>query len=152
MEIGPRYAALALFAKRIESRSAISPEERAALLALPGTAHSVSAHHDFVRLGEELHHACLVTEGVVARFGQLEDGSRQIVGLHIPGDMVDLYSVMLPRAPGCACDATPRSSSTPPPGAPAVRVAGLRRRSRRSTTRKRCRASPIPRTKRPSET
>ena len=96
MEIGPRSAALALFAKRLESRSAISAEERAAVLTLPGTPQTIGSHQDFVRLGEELHHACLIIEGVVARFAQLEDGSRQIIGLHIPGDMVDLYSLMLP--------------------------------------------------------
>lgn len=99
MEIGPRPAALALFAQRLEARSEISDEERTALLALPGTPQKVSAHHEFVRLGEELTHACLVTDGVVARFAQLDDGSRQIIGFHIPGDMVDLYSLMLPRAP-----------------------------------------------------
>ena len=99
MEIGPRPAGLDLFVRRLESRSVISAEERAAVMALPGTPRTVAQHLDFVRLGEELHHACLVTEGVVARFAQLEDGSRQIIGLHIPGDMVDLYSLMLPRAP-----------------------------------------------------
>ena len=98
MEIGPRYEALTLFVQRIAARSPISDTERALMLALPGTPQNVGARRDFVRLGEELHHACLVTRGIVARFAQLDDGSRQIIGFHIPGDMVDLYSLMLPRA------------------------------------------------------
>ena len=99
MEVGPRPAALALFARRIESRSVISAADREALLALPGKSQSVSAHQDFVRLGESVNHSCLVVDGIVARFAQLDDGSRQIVDFHIPGDMVDLHSLMLPRAP-----------------------------------------------------
>lgn len=99
MEIGPRRDALASFVRRIEARSVINDEERLALLELPGTPQVIGAHREFVRLGEEMQHACLVTEGIVARFAQLDDGSRQTIGFHIPGDMVDLYSMMLPRAP-----------------------------------------------------
>ncbi|MCC2976587.1 Crp/Fnr family transcriptional regulator [Sphingomonas sp. PL-96] len=99
MEIGPRQAALRLFLLRLEVRSQISASEREAVLSLSGQPQKVVAHHDFVRLGDELEDACLVVDGLVARFAQLEDGSRQIVSLHVPGDMVDLYSLMLPRAP-----------------------------------------------------
>ena len=99
MEIGPRVGALDLFVRRIEARSEISTDERAALLALPGLPQRIDAHRDFVRLGESISHACLVTQGIVARFAQLDDGSRQIIGFYIPGDLVDLYSLMLPRAP-----------------------------------------------------
>ncbi len=99
MEIGPRFAALELFVRRLEARSSISPAERDAVLALKGHPQNVDAHRDFVRLGEELQESCLIVDGLVARFAQLEDGSRQIISLHVAGDMVDLYSLMLPRAP-----------------------------------------------------
>ena len=95
MEIWPRLAALRLFAERIVLTNA----ERDQLLALPGHPQSARAHEDFVRLGEEMTSSCLVAQGIVGRFVQLEDGSRQIVSLHIPGDMADLFSLMLPRAP-----------------------------------------------------
>ncbi len=99
MEIGPRLEALNLFLRRLEARSTISAAERDAVLALNGQPQKVDAHRDFVRLGEEVQESCLIVEGLVARFAQLEDGSRQIISLHVPGDMVDLYSLMLPRAP-----------------------------------------------------
>lgn len=99
MGIVSQTGALKLFLKRLEFRSVITDAERAALLDLSGTPQHVEAHRDFVRLGEEVHHSCLVTQGMVARFAQLDDGSRQAIGFHIPGDMVDLYSLMLPRAP-----------------------------------------------------
>lgn len=97
MEIGPRSAALALFAQRLTARSPLGEAERAALLALPGTPQSIAARRDFTRMGEEQQHVCLVTHGIVARFAQLSDGNRQIIGFYLPGDMADLYSLMLPR-------------------------------------------------------
>lgn len=99
MEAGRRSEALGLFVQRIAARSVIDETERDALRSLPGMPRAVGARRDFVRLGEELDHSCLVSEGIVARFAQLDDGSRQITGFHIPGDMADLYSLMLPRAP-----------------------------------------------------
>ena len=99
MEIGPRLAGLRLLVQRIEARSTISADERAALLGLPATVEVAEAHRDFVRLGENVEHACLIVTGIVARFAQLEDGSRQTIGFYLPGDMIDLYSLMLPRAP-----------------------------------------------------
>ncbi|MCC2978810.1 Crp/Fnr family transcriptional regulator [Sphingomonas sp. IC4-52] len=88
-----------MFLQRLEARSEISAQEREAVLSLNGQPQKVAAHRDFVRLGEELEDSCLIVDGLVARFSQLEDGSRQIVSLHVPGDMVDLYSLMLPKAP-----------------------------------------------------
>lgn len=99
MELGPRQKALELFVGRLEARSVLSVLEREAVLALRGQPETVAAHRDFVRLGDELRDSCLIVSGLVARFAQLEDGSRQIISLHMPGDMVDLYSLMLPRAP-----------------------------------------------------
>lgn len=99
MEIGPRLDALKLFLARLEARSSLNEKEREAVLSLDGEPERWGAHRDFVRLGEETQHCCLVVEGLVARFAQLEDGSRQIVSLHVPGDMVDLYSLLLPNAP-----------------------------------------------------
>ena len=37
-----------------------------------------------------------MVEGLVGRFGQTAAGERQIVALHIPGDMADLHSVVTP--------------------------------------------------------
>lgn len=99
MEIGPRPHALSLFVERLTLRSGLGNEEVEALLALPASPRSVPAHRDFVRLGEDVEHACLIVEGLVGRFAQLQDGRRQTVALHIPGDMPDLYSLMLPKAP-----------------------------------------------------
>ncbi len=90
---------LQLLLKRLTARSVLGAEERAAVLGLPAFARQVSANREIVRLGERVDHSCLVGDGFVGRFGQTEDGKRQLTSLHIPGDLADLYSLMIPSAP-----------------------------------------------------
>lgn len=89
--------ALSRFLSRLTRRSVLDGDEIAALLALPCVEQQVRANQDIVRLGELVDHACLVVEGLVGRFGQAASGERQIIALHIPGDMADLHSVVGPR-------------------------------------------------------
>ena len=91
-------SALSLFIDRLETRSSLSAEERDAILSLRGAAAQVGTNRDFVGLGEQVDHACLVVDGLVGRFSQTLDGHRQITALYIPGDMPDLHSVVLPQA------------------------------------------------------
>jgi CRP-like cAMP-binding protein len=91
-------SALRLFVDRLTSRSVLTDDEVSALLGLNGRIAEVAAHVDFVRLGEQVDHSCLVVDGLVGRFGQNKDGRRQITCLHIPGDMADLPSVVSPKS------------------------------------------------------
>lgn len=91
-------SAFRLFLHRLTAHSRLSGEEQQVILDLPGTAFQVATNRDFVRLGERVDHACLVVEGLIGRFGQNREGSRQITALHIPGDMADLHSVVFPSA------------------------------------------------------
>lgn len=92
------HHALSLWLDRLLLRSTLDEAERQAILALPGTLEPVRANRDFVRLGERVDSACLIAAGLAGRFGQTRDGERQMTALHIPGDMADLHSVMLPKA------------------------------------------------------
>ena len=94
-----RISALRALLLRLSAHSSLSADEEGEILALPATTSLLKAHTDFVRAGEKLDHSCLVEEGLVARFDQLDDGRRQIISLHIPGDLVDLQSLLLPSAP-----------------------------------------------------
>ena len=94
-----RIDALRLLLRRLTLRSHLGNDEKQAVLDLPAEALAVKAQVDFVQAGERLDASCLVEEGLVARFEQLEDGRRQIISLHVPGDLVDLHSLLLPRAP-----------------------------------------------------
>ena len=89
---------LQLFVNRLASRSILTGEEESALLGLNGRAKEVAAHRDFVGLGEQVDHSCLVVDGLIGRFGQNGYGERQITCLYIPGDMADLPSVVNPKS------------------------------------------------------
>lgn len=89
-------SALELFLNRLTSHSPLNEEERAKILALPTSPFELAQHADIARTGEMLDCVCLVAEGLIGRFGQREDGGRQFVSVHVPGEMVNLSSLMLP--------------------------------------------------------
>lgn len=86
------------FLDRLTKRSSLTVEEREAVLALPGYAVQVQSNRDFVSLGDQLDHSCLIVAGYVGRFDQNAAGVRQITAVHLPGDMADLHSVVQPEA------------------------------------------------------
>lgn len=92
-----RDGALAQYLDRLALRSPLTDEERAALLALAPVSTLADVQGDFVRLGERVTHACLIVDGLAARFAQIRNGARSTVALHIPGDMADLHSVVAPH-------------------------------------------------------
>ena len=96
MEFAAR--ALEKFVAKASRRSSLNEAQRRLLLDLPFHVLEVGTNRDFVRLGEKVSHACLVASGLTGRFGQTRDGARQIAALHIPGDMADLHSVVVPEA------------------------------------------------------
>jgi len=79
-------------------RSRLDDAEQHAILQLPIHTIHVRANADFVRLDESVDHVSVVAEGIVGRFDQTAEGTRQITALHLPGDAADLHSVALPRA------------------------------------------------------
>lgn len=89
---------LTAFLRRLSSHSQLSEREQAAILSLRYEAEEVASHRDIVLPGQLVDKACYVVDGLVGRFDQMRDGRRQITALHLPGDMCDLHSVVLPRA------------------------------------------------------
>lgn len=88
--------ALALWLRRLELRSFLTEADRQTVMTFAGRLDEYKSSRDVVRLGERTHHASLVVSGVVARFGQVHDGSRQFTAFFIPGDMADLHSAVMP--------------------------------------------------------
>lgn len=89
-------ARLQQFLNRLTARSVLSEEERQAILNLPTRAGQVEANRDFVGIGERVDHCCLIVDGLMGRFGETLEGSRQITAIHVPGDVADLHSVVRP--------------------------------------------------------
>jgi CRP-like cAMP-binding protein len=91
------HPAFDLFVRKLSQRSILTEEERQAILSLNGREVEIEPHRDIVGPGQVTDTSCFVVSGLAARFGQLRDGRRQITAIHIPGDMCDLYSLMLPK-------------------------------------------------------
>ncbi|WP_260596626.1 Crp/Fnr family transcriptional regulator [Sphingomonas endolithica] len=82
------------------TRSVLTEEEEQAILALPTQEVVLRSRQDYLHIGQKTSYACLVIEGMIGRFGQTSDGTRQITAFHVPGDMADLLSIVRPLGIG----------------------------------------------------
>jgi CRP-like cAMP-binding protein len=94
----PARSDLKPFVAQLLAHSRLTQGEQQAILDLPFRVLHVPRNRDFVKLGEQVDHSCFILQGLVARFEQSDEGLRQITAFHIPGDMADLHSVVLPCA------------------------------------------------------
>ena len=76
----------------------LSPEDEAALLKLPHTLKRVEAHNYLVREFDRTEHACVLLAGFAIRHKIVAGGQRQIIAIHMKGEMVDLHNSLLGRA------------------------------------------------------
>lgn len=86
---------LATFLRKLEARDVLSDEERATLIACAGDEVLFPAGTDLVREGARPDTSMLVIDGFTSRYRDAPDGSRQIMAIHVPGDFVDLHSLLL---------------------------------------------------------
>jgi CRP-like cAMP-binding protein len=87
---------LSLLIRKLETIITVSDVERRAIERLPVTRRQLSAHQDIVRDGDHPKQCCLLLEGWAFRYKLLDEGKRQILSVHIPGDIPDLQSLHLP--------------------------------------------------------
>ncbi|HEV2518086.1 MAG TPA: hypothetical protein VGV07_22740 [Devosia sp.] len=83
------------FFTMVSARDTLSAAEQATILAAAGETRSYAAGEDIVDEGDRPLSSTLVTKGMTGRYSTVEDGGRQITGLHIAGDFVDLHSFPL---------------------------------------------------------
>ncbi len=86
------YAALI---RRLRTYVEISPEDIAIIRELPIAVRDYEAGQAVVRDGSRPEESCLIVEGFCARSKTLADGKRQILSIHIPGEIPDLMSLFL---------------------------------------------------------
>ena len=84
--------------RKLEYRGKFSAEDRAALLALPHTVKRFEVHHFIVRERDEATHCCAMVSGFSIRHKIVGGGLRQIVAIHMKGEMVDLQNSLLGEA------------------------------------------------------
>lgn len=92
-----KHSALRPFVERLQSRCPLAPEERQALFDLRFSKTQINANRDFKRELQSVDCSTFVLNGMVGSFKQDRRGHRQVVSVHICGDMVDLHSVPVPQ-------------------------------------------------------
>lgn len=83
------------FLLALQRRDRLSDEERAILETFARRKVRFAAKSDIVSTGDSPRDSCLMLSGFSARYNLLGDGRRQITAVHMPGDFVDLHSLLL---------------------------------------------------------
>lgn len=91
-------AALLPMVRKLEYRGEFSPADRAALLRLPHTVKNFQRRHYIVRERDRATHSCVMLSGFSIRHKIVGGGFRQIVAIHMKGEMVDLQNSLLGHA------------------------------------------------------
>jgi CRP-like cAMP-binding protein len=73
----------------------LDEDDRSAVLALPYMLRSLGPSQYVVREGDEAKNCCLLLSGFAFRHKIVGNGGRQIVAIHMRGDMVDLQNSVL---------------------------------------------------------
>ncbi|WP_279479859.1 Crp/Fnr family transcriptional regulator [Aureimonas sp. SK2] len=89
--------ATALLEFRLSAHRTLGPKERDLISHLSWRVEELPARQTFIHDGDKPAHSCLVLAGVVARTQYTAGGQRQILSVHIPGDMPDLQSLHIGR-------------------------------------------------------
>ena len=86
---------LSTFVVKLRTTTKLDEHDIAAIEALPIHVKELAAHTPIVVEGERPTQCCLMIKGFSARSRATDDGNRQILSLHIPGDIPDLQSLHL---------------------------------------------------------
>ena len=78
--------------RKIESNFDLSLEERQAIESLPVHVRPMKPGSTIVREGDRPSQCCVILAGLACRARVLNNGSRQILSFHLPGDIADLQS------------------------------------------------------------
>lgn len=81
--------------RKLENATPLTDDERRAIGSLPASVRMLEPHQDIVRERDRPSQCCVILSGWAYRYKLLEEGKRQIVSLHVAGDLPDLHSVHL---------------------------------------------------------
>ena len=84
--------------RKLEYWHKLSDDDRAAVLRLPHIFKKMEAHHYLVREFDRAEYSCVLLSGFAIRHKIVAGGQRQIIAIHMKGEMVDLQNSLLGRA------------------------------------------------------
>lgn len=85
------------FLLKLRARDVVSDEEQKAIESLFSEVREIPSDKTLIRAGDRLNISLLLLDGVLCRYKDLRDGSRQISELHVAGDFADLHGFTLKR-------------------------------------------------------
>jgi CRP-like cAMP-binding protein len=85
------------FVAKLRSRQALSDEEERLLRDAAWTQRRYARHEVIVPAGRKLDYAHLLLSGFAARCQEDSAGNRQLVGVSVAGDLLDIHGVVLGR-------------------------------------------------------
>jgi len=91
----PSDAIRAALIRRLRISSGISEDDVKEVEALPIVVRQFPAETPVVRDGERATDCCLIADGFCVRSKTIASGKRQILSIHIPGEIPDLMSLFL---------------------------------------------------------
>ena len=81
--------------KKLARRDDLSAAEREALARLLGPERRVSAGNVIIQPGDRPGHSTFLVSGFCARYSLTIGGDRQLTEINVPGDFVDLHSLLM---------------------------------------------------------
>jgi CRP-like cAMP-binding protein len=81
--------------RKLEYWGPLSPSDCGALLALPHILRTIEPRKHIVREGDLATHTCVLRSGFAFRHKIVGSGGRQILSIHMKGDMIDLQNSLL---------------------------------------------------------
>lgn len=85
----------AALVRRLRTTSAVTDEDIKAVNALPFSVREYPPERNIVGDGQRATECCLIIKGFCARSKTTSEGRRQILSIHIPGEIPDLMSLHL---------------------------------------------------------
>jgi len=95
MQLQTNSSSLQPLVDKLAYRTALGAEDRAAILALPFTVRMMERGQFIVRERDIATNSCLMLSGYSVRSKMTATGNRQIVAIHMKGELVDLQNSML---------------------------------------------------------
>jgi len=90
-------AVLESLVRALERRDTLSEAERDALAQAIAEVRIYAPNDTLIRAGATAEYSTLLVSGLLGRAYYMSEGKRQIVAMHLPGDFVDLHSLLLKR-------------------------------------------------------
>ncbi len=88
-------ATIGILIRKLEQFGRLSSNERQVLENLHFDVRQAEAHQDLGSGSQRSSHCSLLLTGMVCRYRTMQDGQRQIMSFHFPGDILDLSALLL---------------------------------------------------------